>query len=57
LRRTLWRLLGNVAVLAAVILAGFPGSAVGIWAAVLWGATFIGVVFVWTRRRAASRAP
>jgi hypothetical protein len=49
--------LGYVAVLAAVVFAGFLGGAVGIWAAVLWGAVLLGAGFVWVRQRIASRAP
>jgi hypothetical protein len=56
-RRALWLFLGYVALLAAVVLAGFLAEAIGLWAALLWGAAFLGVAFIWMRQRMASRAP
>jgi hypothetical protein len=38
------------AVLLAAVIAGFIGQAVGIWAAVLWGAAFIGGLILYGRR-------
>jgi hypothetical protein len=40
-----------VAVILALIVAGFLGSAVGIWASVLWGVALIGGVGFYLRRR------
>jgi uncharacterized membrane protein len=57
IRRALWLFLGYVAVLTAVGVAGFLAEAVGLWAALLWGAAFLGLVLVWARQRMASRAP
>jgi hypothetical protein len=43
-------------VLLAVVIAGFIGQRVGIWASVLWGAVLIGgVVFYLKRRRGQPR--
>jgi hypothetical protein len=39
------------AILLAVVIAGFLGQAVGIWAAVLWVAVLIAAVVVYGRRR------
>lgn len=39
------------AVLLAVVIAGFIGQAVGIWAAVLWGVVVIAGVVVYGQRR------
>lgn len=44
-----------VAVIAAVVVAGFLGSAVGIWASVLWGVALLGGLVLYLRRR--SRQP
>lgn len=57
LRRALWLFLGYTAVLAATVLAGFLAGALGLWAALLWGAAFLWGAFVFARRRMASRAP
>jgi len=54
-RRALWLFLGYVAVLVAVVLAGFLDEAVGLWAALLWGAAILGVAFILVRQRMASR--
>ncbi|HWN73499.1 MAG TPA: hypothetical protein VNN15_06810 [Solirubrobacterales bacterium] len=43
------------ALLLAVVIAGFIGHAVGIWASVLWGAVLIGGLVLYGRRR--SRRP
>jgi hypothetical protein len=40
-----------VALLLAVVVAGFLGGAVGIWAAVLWGAVVLGGLVLYARRR------
>jgi hypothetical protein len=37
--------------LLAVLVAGFLGTAIGIWASILWGAGVIGVLALYTRRR------
>jgi len=55
--RALWRFLGYVAVLAAVVVTGFLAEAVGLWAALLWGPAFLGVAFILVRQRMASRTP
>jgi hypothetical protein len=39
------------AALLAVVIAGFIGQAVGIWAAVLWGVVVIAGVVVYGQRR------
>ena len=41
------------AVLLAAVIAGLIGQAVGIWAALLWGAAFIGglILYGWQRLR------
>jgi hypothetical protein len=49
--------LGYVAVLVVVGLAGFLYGAIGLWAALLWGAAFLGATFIWVRQRMASRTP
>jgi hypothetical protein len=43
------------AVILALVIAGFLGAAVGIWAAVLWGVVLLGVLLLYLRRR--SREP
>ena len=40
--------------LLAVVIAGYLGAAIGIWAAVLWGVVLITVVASLIRRRLAS---
>lgn len=42
--------------LLAVVIAGFLGSAVGIWASILWGAALLAVAIVYVRRRGNSGA-
>jgi hypothetical protein len=42
-----------VALLLAMIVAGFLGSAVGIWATVIWGLSLIGGGALYWRRRPA----
>jgi len=43
---------GSYAVLLlAVVIAGFIGQAVGIWASILWGAVLIGCLVLYGRRR------
>jgi hypothetical protein len=42
---------GYTALLLAVVIAGFVGNAVGIWASVLWGAVLIGGLVLYGRRR------
>jgi type IV secretory pathway TrbD component len=44
-----------VAVILAVVVAGFLGAALGIWASVLWGVALIGGLVLYLRRR--SRQP
>jgi Flp pilus assembly protein TadB len=39
------------AVLLAVVIAGFLGQAVGIWASVLWGAALIAGAVLYARQR------
>jgi len=56
-RRAFWLLRVYGAVLTAVVLAGFLAEAVGLWAALLWGAALLGVAFIWVRQRMTSRAP
>lgn len=40
-----------VALLLAVVIAGFIGHAVGIWASVLWGAVLIALLVLYGRQR------
>lgn len=50
--RRVFLLLGTyVALLAAVVFAGFLGSAIGIWAAILWGVGVISGLVIYGRRR------
>jgi prevent-host-death family protein len=42
---------GYAALLLAVVIAGFIGHAVGIWASVLWGTVLIGGLVFCARRR------
>jgi len=37
--------------LLAVVIAGYLGGAIGIWASILWGAAVIGGVALYVRRR------
>jgi hypothetical protein len=49
-----WLVLGWVALLAATVVAGFLGQAVGLWASVIWGVGFLsGAVYFIRRRRSA----
>jgi hypothetical protein len=50
-RRAILLFASYVGVLLAVIFAGFLGSAVGIWASVVWGVLVIGAVSLYLRRR------
>jgi len=45
-----------IAVIVAVIVAGFLGEALGIWAAILWGAGVLAGIAVYARRRHARTA-
>lgn len=38
-------------VLLAMVIAGFIGQRIGIWASVLWGVVIVGGVFLYFRRR------
>lgn len=42
-------------VILAVVIAGFLGAALGIWASVLWGVVLLAVLLLYLRRR--SREP
>ncbi len=39
------------ALLLAILIAGFLGAALGIWAAILWGAAAIAALVVYVRQR------
>jgi hypothetical protein len=54
-RRALLLFGAYAAVILAVVIAGFLGGAVGIWASVLWGAVLLGALVLYLRRR--SRRP
>jgi type IV secretory pathway TrbD component len=54
-RRALLLFGAYTAVILAVVIAGFLGGAVGIWASVLWGAVLLGGLVLYLRRR--SRRP
>jgi type IV secretory pathway TrbD component len=54
-RRALLLFGAYTAVILAVVIAGFLGGAVGIWASVLWGAVLLGGLVLYLRRR--SRQP
>jgi hypothetical protein len=56
LRRTLLLLGAYVALLATVVVAGFLGSAVGIWASVFWGVGVLAGVVIYVRQRLARTA-
>lgn len=43
--------LAYTALLLAVVIAGFLGSAIGIWASVLWGAAVLAGVALYVRQR------
>lgn len=51
LRRVFLLLGAYVALLAAVVFAGFLGRAVGIWASILWGVGVINGLVTYRRRR------
>lgn len=56
-RRALLLFAAYTAVLAAVVVAGFLGQAVGIWASVLWGmGVLAGLAFYWRKRLTQARA-
>jgi hypothetical protein len=42
---------GYLAVILALIVAGFLGATIGIWASVLWGVALIGGLGFYLRRR------
>jgi hypothetical protein len=50
-RRALRLFGGNAAVLAAVVVAGFLGEAVGIWASILWGVAILAGLAIYGRKR------
>lgn len=54
-RRALLLFGAYTAVILAVVIAGFLGGAVGIWASVLWGAVLLGGLVLYLRHR--SRRP
>ena len=49
--RTLLLFAAYAGVVLAVVIAGFIGQRVGIWASVLWGLVLIGGVALYIRRR------
>jgi len=50
-RRAILLFGGYLAVILAMIIAGFLGAAVGIWASVLWGVAVIAGLALYLRRR------
>jgi hypothetical protein len=50
-RRALLLFAAYAAVLAAVVIAGFLGQAVGIWASVLWGVGILAGLAIYGRKR------
>lgn len=50
-RRALLLFGAYVALLAMVVVAGFLGGAVGIWASILWGAGVLAGIVIYGRRR------
>jgi hypothetical protein len=56
LGRALWPFALYAGVVAAVVVAGFLGQALGIWASVLWGAAVVAAVVFFIRRRVAPPA-
>lgn len=56
LHRALFLFGAYVALLATVVVAGFLGGAVGIWASVLWGVGVLAGVVVYVRRHLARKA-
>jgi hypothetical protein len=51
MRRAGLLLAAYIGLLLAVIAAGFLAAAVGIWAAILWGAALIAVLALYVRKR------
>ena len=51
LRRALLLFAAYAAVLAAIVVAGFLGSAIGIWASILWGAGILAGLAIYVRQR------
>ena len=51
LRRAMLAFAAYAGVLFAVVIAGFLGGAVGLWAAAAWGAVVIAVAVVYGRKR------
>lgn len=51
LRRAIALFTGYIAVMGAVVVAGFFAAAVGLWASVLWAVVVVGSVIVYLRRR------
>jgi hypothetical protein len=41
--------------LLAIVIAGFLGGAIGIWASILWGAAVLAAVTLYVRRRLQQR--
>lgn len=55
-RRALLLFAAYATVLAAVVVAGFLGQAVGIWASVLWGVGIVaGLAIYWRKRLTQAR--
>ena len=50
-RRTALLFGAYIGLLLAVVVAGFLASAIGIWAAILWGAAVLGGLAIYWRRR------
>ena len=50
-RRASLLLIGYVSLLLAVVVAGFLAAAVGIWAAILWGAAILIGLVLYGRQR------
>jgi hypothetical protein len=50
-RRTVLLFAAYTALLAAVVVAGFQGQAVGIWASVLWGLGILAGLAIYGRKR------
>ena len=53
--RAIWLFVTYAAVLAAVVVAGFLGQALGLWAAILWGCGLVLAVATYVKRRAVAR--
>jgi hypothetical protein len=55
--RAIQLLITYATILAAVVMAGFLGQSVGLWAAILWGCGLALAIATYVKRRTAARRP